>query len=494
MRRSVRASWAPLLAPLALLTLASPAAAELRLPAIFGDHMVLQREASVPVWGWAEPGETVRVEVDWLDAPLETTADAEGRWRLDVETGAAGGPHSLLVTAGESVELEDVLFGEVWLCSGQSNMEWPIDYCAPLYDELKQAADHPELRLFDVTRQAAAEPREDCEGTWRACTPDVLGRFSAVAYFYGRELQEKLGVPVGLISSNWGGTLCEAWTSEATIAERADMTAAFAPVLAAREPAPEGEAAPEGEEGPKWNHNSPTALFNGMIAPLLPFRIRGAIWYQGESNRPRPEQYHDLFPAMIADWRRHWGIGDFPFYFVQIAPYLYGGDPEHHAARLREAQRLALRVPNTGMAVTLDIGNPDDVHPKRKQEVGQRLALWALKHTYDRPLEVWSGPLFRAAEEERGELRLHFDQVGGGLEPAAGIEHFEVCGADGVWMEAVAHVEEDTVVVSADGCPHPIAARYAWGAADEGALRNVEGLPASSFTTMDWPHHPDKTR
>jgi sialate O-acetylesterase len=469
------------LLPFALTLLAGAASAEVRLPALFADHMVLQRDTAVAVWGWADPGEQVTVTGSWSDAAQQATAGEDGRWRVTLPTGPAGGPHTLAVEGANRIELGDVLLGEVWVCSGQSNMEWSIDACRPLYTDVKAGADHPELRLFDVGRAFATSPQQDCEGRWAACTPETLGSFSAVAFFYGRELHRELGVPVGLISSNWGGTLCEAWTSEETIARMPDFAVQLDVVRAER------GLAPDSDIERKVHHNFPTALYNGMLAPLIPYGIRGAIWYQGESNRGRAAQYHELFPAMIRDWRAKWGIGDFPFYFVQIAPFHYGGDQDHQPAWLREAQRLALRVPNTGMAVTMDIGNELDIHPKNKHEVGRRLALWALARTYGRPVPVWSGPLYSHHTVENGALRLHFEHAGAGLWAPGRLTHFEIRGEDGAWKPAAAKLEGATVVVSSPEVPAPVAARYGFANAAETRLRNSAGLPASSFTTETWP-------
>ena len=462
-------------------TLAPWAAADVRMPAIFSDHMVLQRDAQVAVWGWADPGEEVTVEPSWSDAAVTLSADADGRWRTAVATGPAGGPHSLSIAGANRVTFEDVLFGEVWVCSGQSNMEWSMDACRPLYTDVKAAANHPQLRLFDLKRAYSTSPQEDCEGTWTACTPDVLGSFSAVAYFYGRELHMELGVPVGLISTNWGGTVCESWTSEETIAGMPDFDGLMETVRAER------DLPQDSDVERKVRQNHPTALYNGMIAPIVGYGIRGAIWYQGESNRTRAAQYHELFPAMIRDWRAKWGLGDFPFYFVQIAPFHYRGDTANQPAMLREAQRLALRTPNTGMAVTMDIGNELDIHPRNKVDVGHRLALWALAETYGKPVGLWSGPLYSHLAVEGAALRLSFEHAGVGLWAPGPLEHFEVRGADGVWHPASARIEGATVVVTAEAVPEPVAARYGWGNADSTRLKNSSALPASSFTTETWP-------
>jgi sialate O-acetylesterase len=466
---------------LAISLLPVVASAEVRLPAVLSDHMVLQRDSTVAVWGWADPGEEVRLQPSWSDAAVTITAGEDGRWRTGIATGPAGGPHSLVVEGTNRIELTDLLFGEVWICSGQSNMEWSMDACRPLYTDVKASADHPELRLFDVQRAFATTPQEDCKGRWTACTPEVLGSFSAVAFFYGRELHRELGVPVGLISTNWGGTVCESWTSEETISRMPDFSVQLDVVRAERALSPDS-----GVER-KVHQNFPTALHNGMIAPLVPYGIRGAIWYQGESNRGRAAQYNELFPAMIRDWRAKWGLGDFPFYFVQIAPFHYNGDKDHQPAWLREAQRLALRVPNTGMAVTMDIGNELDIHPKNKHEVGRRLALWALARTYGQPVPVWSGPLYSHFALENGSLRLHFEHAGAGLWAPGRLTHFEVRGEDGVWKPAAAKIEGATVLVSSPEVPAPVAARYGFANAAETRLRNSAGLPASSFTTETWP-------
>lgn len=452
------------------LALSAPGLADVRCASIFGDHMVLQRETEVAVWGWADPGEHVTVRGSWMEAGRVTVPGSDGRWSLLIPTPAAGGPHTLSVTGENELRFEDVLVGEVWLCSGQSNMEWRVRASADADAEIA-AADRPRLRIFDVQRAIATEPAEDVEGRWAAVTPETIPGFSAVGYYFGREVQARIDVPVGLIGSNWGGTVVESWTSREGLAGFEEFRAALERL--------------DGPRGEWFHQNHVTALHNGMIAPLVPYGIRGALWYQGESNRSRAAQYRRLFPNMIRDWRRKWGIGDFPFYFVQLAPFRYGEDTGQ-LSELREAQTMALALPNTGMAVTLDIGDVEDIHPRNKQDVGARLARWALARDYGQGV-VPSGPLYRAMVVVGDTARLHFDHATGLRAAEGGLEHFTVAGSDRVFHPAEAWVEGETVRVRCAGVPAPVAVRYCWGATDEGTLLGGAGLPASSFRTDDWP-------
>ena len=635
--------------------------AELTLPALIGEHMVLQRDTTVALWGWAAPDAEVVVDIGWLRERRTTTADADGRFEVRVRTDVPSpGPWSLAFeSGGERIGFEDVLLGEVWVCSGQSNMEWSMDRTADGYPSAEAyeaevaAASYPQIRFFEVPRRVSLAPETQCAGSWSPCTPERVRGFSAVAYFYGRELHAELGVPIGLVSSNWGGTPAESWTRAETLRahggfdagldqlerERAggdDLDREYEEALAdwqeafeasdagaagwheaswdtegwetAELPAawsgtelqgfdgtvwyrravelPDAWAGREltlelgaiddedvtwfagervgGLEGPghwqtprsysvpaslvragrahvavrvydtggeggftssagalrigpsdedpegwlslagtwRWqrgldqskvaprpsrggvNQHTPSGLYNGMIAPLIPYGIRGVIWYQGESNRMRAAQYRSLFPAMIGDWRHAWGQGAFPFYYVQIAPFGYGGDTGQ-AAELREAQLRTLSVPNTGMAVTMDIGDPRDIHPRNKLDVGLRLARWALARTYGREDVVPSGPLPTDHAVEGGAIRIHFE-YGQGLAANGGeLQHFEVAGEDGVFHPAVATIDGETVLVSSDAVSNPVRARYAWGAADAGTLVNAAGLPAPSFRVGD---------
>jgi sialate O-acetylesterase len=628
-------------------SLALSAAADVRLPAIISDHMVLEQDADVPIWGWAGPDEPVTVMTDWMQI-VSAKPDASGRWRVSIHTPHAGGIHRLTVAGKNRVEVSDILIGEVWVCSGQSNMEWPLSAAQGGKEEAAGAND-AELRFFNVENAVAAGPRDDCKGAWMACTPGAAGNFSAVGYFFAKRLRAELKAPIGMVQSDWGGTPAEAWTSAAglsafphfapgleamkamrehpdtALADQKKATeawrtavgekdagirehwaapdlddsawgpltvpgmwagdlASFDGVLWVRRtfdvpagwagkdlvfesgpiddtddtfingvqvgsswasgdfakprsytvPAsavhagkntivirildtggpggiggsaeqlhlgPAGERSPlslagtwkcrkgpgvsdlparprSTELGPNW----PSSLYNGMIAPIAGYGIRGAIWYQGEANVGQAYQYRTLFPGMIADWRKQWGRGDFPFYFVQIAPFRYDRD-EGQAAELREAQTMALSTPNTGMAVTMDIGNPADIHPKNKRDVGSRLARWALAKCYGQSGLAFSGPMYRQMTVKGNAIRLEFDHAEGLTARGGTLAHFTIAGDDHHFVDAQAKVEGQAVVVSSDQVAKPVAVRYCWGAGDEGTLMNGDGLPAPSFRT-----------
>ncbi len=445
------------------------AQADVRLPSVFNSHMVLQRDQTIPIWGWADEGEEITVTLG--DKSAKETADENGKWRVRLPMMEAGGPHTIVVKGNNEVQLDDVMIGEVWVCSGQSNMEWPMTRTLAAPAEIA-VADFPELRLFDVSHAVADKPQDDCNGEWKTCTPESVAHFSAVGFFFGRHLHTKLRIPVGLISTNWGGTRAEAWTSRKSL-ERDEE---FAPIL---------ERAKEFD--PK-NPHQPSVLYNGMLAPVIPYGIRGAIWYQGESNVSRAQQYAKLFPTMIKDWRRSWGQQDFPFLYVQLAPFRYGKQDKRCCAELWEAQLKTLKLKNTGMAVTVDIGNVRDIHPRNKQEVGYRLALWAMAKTYGVDDLVYSGPLFKAQCMEDGQVRVYFTQTGSGLNTNDGQppSHFEVCGEDHKFVPASAMIEGDTVVVFNEDIQEPVAVRYAWSDDAVPNLVNKEGLPASPFRSDNY--------
>lgn len=656
MRRMLR--W---LAAVSASALAAGALADVTLPALIGDNMVLQRGRPARLWGWADPDEKVTVAASWQADRVYTTAGADRRWSLAIPTPDSPGPHTLTISGHNQITLQQVLVGEVWVCAGQSNMQmclraYPNGYTGILNADAEiAAADFPAIRLFTVGACVATEPRDDCTGQWLPCAPDSVRDFSATAYFFGRELHRELGVPVGLIHASWGGTRAEAWMSPEALsalgvctAELADLPRSPTPenvalqqqaeavrerqrylldarnegldkgfadvdfdttgwrrlvVPAAWETAgadmnidgvvwfrrevvipagwagqnlelslgpvedcdttyfngrrlgatgygtadywqaprryqvpasflrpgernviavrvfddgwnggltgrpdqlmlrPLGDASPKAVElaGP-WRYqveavlppnpvrlaeaNTATALFNGMLHPLLPQVVRGAIWYQGEANVWNAAEYRRIFPGLVADWRRAWGTDDFPFYYVQIAPWNY---PQRDAAALvREAQAQALAVPGTGMVVTTDIGDIADIHPRNKQEVGRRLGLLALARTYGRDV-VCSGPVYRAMKVEGDAIRIVFDEVGGGLEARNGPLHsFAIAGENRTFVPAEARIDGETVIVSSPRVPQPVAVRFGWSNIPTPNLFNQAGLPASPFRTDDW--------
>jgi len=452
------------------------ARADVRLPKIFSDHMVLQQQCHAPVWGWADPGEKITVTLG--ETKATATADQDGRWKTTIATPPAGGPHTLAVAGNNTITLKDVLIGEVWVASGQSNMEWSLLRSLNPKEEIA-AAKYPKIRLFHVQRQTSPTELNDLgapaaggKNAWKECSPENVPHFSAVAYFFARKLHKELGVPVGVINTSWGGTVAEAWTSREGLATHKD----FEPIL---------------ERAKRWQKGRPnqaSALYNAMIKPLVPYAIAGAIWYQGESNRGRAVQYGKLFPAMIADWRKQWARGDFPFLFVQLAPFHYGNPQGGTLAELWDAQFKTLKnVKNTGMAVTTDIGNVRDIHPKNKQEVGRRLALWALKLEYGKSV-VPSGPLYKSHKVEGDKVRISFDHTGGGLVAKDGkpLSHFTIAGTDKNFVPAQAKIDGDSVVVWSDEVKEPIAVRFAWRNDAEPNFFNKEGLPASPFRTDDF--------
>jgi sialate O-acetylesterase len=508
--------WTLLLSLFAAAGVSQSAPADIRLPHVFGDHMVLQRDKPIIIWGWGNPGETVTVQLGSESGTAQ--ANDRGEWKVTLAAMPAGGPFTLTVNGSSAVSYNDVMIGEVWLCSGQSNMEFGMGNVNNSAAEIA-AADHPGIRLLLVNRDWQSQPQNDIKGTWALCTPQSVTEggwngFSAVAYFFGRELNEKLGVSIGLIESDWGGTRIESWTppegfaavpalkdeyervqagelhSQAhqqllgqTLDAYDQWLKAARDAMAAETAVPPAPKFPEELQGPQ-DLQQATALYNGMIHPLVPFAIRGAIWYQGEANESEGMKYFERMKALIGGWRKIWDEGDFPFYFVQIAPFDYG-DNQQNLAKLWEAQTVAAdTIPNTGMAVVNDIGNLHDIHPKDKQDVGHRLALMALARTYGQSGLVDSGPTFKSMEIEGSTIRIKFDNIGSGLASRDGrpLDDFEIIDADnGGFVKADAKIDGDSVVLSAPGIKHPVAMRFAWSGLDEPNLMNREGLPAGAF-------------
>ncbi len=481
---------------------ASCLCAEVKLPALISDHMVLQQNQPARVWGTADPGETITVALPGQQYHVK--AGASGKWHADLMPLKAGKPFDMTISGTNRIVVKDVLAGEVWVGSGQSNMTFGMGTVANSEREIAEAS-YPLIRLFTVAREVADSPRDDVKGSWQLCTPESVKTFSAVAYFFGREIQKTQRVPVGLIHSSWGGTPAQSWTEisamkndpalaniltdwRQTLADYPAKMQAYERKLpqwsdAVAEAKKNGAPPPARLNPPAGpgNQNTPAGLYNAMIAPLTPYAIRGAIWYQGEGNaRPaQAEQYRRLFESMIEGWREAWGEGDFPFYFVQLANF--HANPSWPV--LRESQTKTLELRNTGMAVAIDVGNPSNIHPTNKQDVGHRLALVARANTYGEKI-VYSGPMFRQMTTEGSDARLWFDSVGAGLEARGGkLTGFEIAGPDKKFVPAEARIEKDTVVVSAPGVSEPAAARYAWADDPQVSLYNRDGLPASPFRT-----------
>jgi sialate O-acetylesterase len=501
MRRSILAGLCLFLACAAL----TPAA--VRLPALLSDHMVVQREQPVHIWGWADPGEKVRVA--FANTNRDDVADDAGRWSVYFPPQDAGGPYEMTIEGTNRIAISDILVGEVWVGSGQSNMEMQVDRVNDAAKEIA-AADFPKIRLFQVERNTAHAPLLDVKGSWKVCTPESVKDFSAVSYFFARDTHEKTGLPFGAIHSSWGGTPAEAWVSPVGMAEdpwfirfRLRWARALEAYPAAQQWYENAHAAWEADSerlrrsgkgprpaprepmGPLHSHQ-PSALYNAMIAPLTPFAIRGVLWYQGESNAETADgfEYRHLFRTLIEDWRQNWGLGDIPFLFVQLANYARVGDNSQWP-ELREAQAMALSLRNTAMAVTIDIGDSQDIHPRNKQEVGRRLSLAARHIAYGENDLVYAGPLFRQAEREDTALRVWFDHAAGGLKTRGPLAGFEVAGPDGKWRPAEARIDGESILVSSTRVPFPVAARYGWAPDPKAILFNAEGLPAAPFRTIE---------
>ena len=454
--------------------------ADVKLPRLVGNHMVLQRDAEIHLWGWADPEEDITVR--FIDQKATTTADDSGYWEVSLDPVGVGGPFSMTVAGNNTIALEDILMGDVWVCSGQSNMGWPVKNVNDSEKEIAQA-DFPEIRLFTVPREMATQPQDRLsEGSWQSCSPETIPDFSAVAYFFGRELTRHLNVPIGLIHSSWGGTRIESWISPEATGEYRQEPGFADELLATKLPGQSGKVKP--------NEIPSSVLFQGMIHPLLQYLLKGVIWYQGEANVAEATAYHSLFPALIRDWRDRWSAGAFPFLFVQLANFHPPVDTPQPSewAELREAQAATLSLENTGMAVTIDVGEADDIHPRDKQTVGHRLALAARHVAYGETIE-YSGPVYDDMEVEDNSIRIYFEHADAGVKTPQGkpIKGFAIAGEDRQFVWADATIEGNTVVVSSEAVPEPVAVRYAWSDNPDGAnLYNTENLPTVPFRTDEW--------
>ena len=436
---------------------------------LFSQDAVLQRDRALNIWGWTKPNADVTVK--FLHAPRTLRADKDGYWSCSLQPRPAGGPYALEVSSeGQTETRTNLMFGDVWLCSGQSNMEWSVDVADNAAAE-KAAANNPNIRLLHVPQNIQAAPVDTVDAKWQVCTPRTVGGFSAVGYFFGRKLNQNLDVPIGLINSSWGGTPAESWVSKGALQTMPTMQMPL-----------------EALQQADINQNSPTTLFNGMIHPLLPGQIKGAIWYQGESNADRAQEYRALLPTLILDWRERFGAATgapMPFYIVQLANFQQPtDDPDNGGwASLREAQSHAAEfVPDTGIVVTTDIGEADDIHPTNKQDVGLRLALAALAQTYGENIE-YSGPRLRSVEAQGGALQLSFDHADAMTLKGDANRVFAVADADKKWSWATTTINGNIISLHSDAVAAPVYARFGWSDNPRANLVNSAGLPASPFRT-----------
>jgi sialate O-acetylesterase len=442
------------------------------LPPVIDNHMVLQRETKVALWGWASHSATVSISTSWNKKMYKTKADASGKWKVLVETPHAGGPYTITLSDGIPLVLKDILIGEVWLCSGQSNMEMPVEGFKnqPVLhsSDILMEAGNPNVRLFRMERAASMTPKDSSLSSgWQLDDPESVKKFSAVGYEFARLLQKQLGVPVGIIGTYWGGTMVEAWMDPKSLAS-------FPEIKVPTDTAGKGK-------------NTPTALFNAMLHPLIGYGIKGVIWYQGEQNRPNASIYDRLLAAMVKEWRELWQRGDWPFYYVQIAPYQYN-DKLGPSAPLREAQQRALQqIPNSGMVVSLDVGQEKSIHPPDKITISKRLAYWALAKTYNRKGLPYASPYFSSMKVTGSSVTLRFDNAVNGLTSfGKPIQNFEVAGADQVFYPAEARILGEGIRVTSEKVKEPVAVRYGYKDWVEGEVYNTEGLPLAPFRTDAW--------
>ncbi|HVG40919.1 MAG TPA: sialate O-acetylesterase, partial [Chitinophagaceae bacterium] len=467
--------------------------------------MVLQQNSKVALWGWAEPGEKISITTNWNNNVTTVITNKEGKWLTYVPTTKAGGPYNITFKASNELKVENVLLGEVWLASGQSNMEFFMtktrssSYTGVInYEQEIKEATYPAIRQIDVANKNADAPQGNFKGDWKICSPQTVDTFSAVAYYFAREIYLATGYPVGIINATWGGTAAESWTKKEVLEKDADFNVmikrydeqvkkypvAMDEYKAALEKWKEDTTAKKPVAPLKPNPDkSPFRLYNAMIAPLVPYTLKGVIWYQGENNADRAYQYKRLFSEMIKSWRADFKDEKLPFYFVQISPHR-SQNPE-----IREAQLLTYRnTPNTGMVVTTDNGDSLDIHPRNKKLVGERLSLWALHHNYGKKNLVYSGPLYKSMKKEGSKIEISFDFASGGLVTNDGgeLKEFTIAGADQQFVPAKAIIKGNKVVVWSDAISNPVAVRFAWKNVPRPNLFNKSGLPASPFRTDNW--------
>ena len=451
-----------------LIFLAQNCFAAIWLPSVISDNMVLQRDTTVTIWGWTtETIEPIKVTGSW-DHVAVTENAYQGKWSVQLTTPEAGGPYVVTIEGHETITLSNVLIGEVWIASGQSNMEWSASLGIINAQEEISHANYPNIRLFQVPKHQSPTRQDNTPGKWTECQPETMKDFSAVAYFFGRKLHKELNVPIGLINASWGGTRAEVWFNAKRVISDSNFD----------------ESEKHFTEN-KWHSSQPGYMYNGMIAPLIPFRIAGAIWYQGEANRFKPQAYPGTMESLIQNWREEWGY-DFSFYFVQIAPFNY--KEKDAGVLIREAQlKMFKKVPNTGMVVVSDIGDINNIHPQNKQDVGKRLASWALAKNYGFADVAFCGPVYQQVKREGEEMVVYFDYAENGLMIKGNeLNHFEICGPDRIFLKAQARIDGNTVRVWNSEIRNPLAVRFAWDNNAEPNLVNRAGLPASSFITDNW--------
>jgi sialate O-acetylesterase len=433
------------------------------LPEIFSDNMVLQQRSEVPFWGWAKSGETITIKADWLDKEITVRVGSQGTWKVILTTPEAGGPYNIHLKGYNELTLKNVLIGEVWLCSGQSNMEWSAQSGINNGEDEIKNANYPEIRLFTVYQSTSLYPQDHLTGEWSACTSETMRNFSAIGYLFAKTLHKELGVPVGIINTSWGGTPAEAWMPEEIITKDDFL----------REAAKKLKPVP-------WGPIEPARIYNSMISPLVPFHIAGVLWYQGEQNTVNAYAYKEILTSLIKSWRSRWGY-DFPFYYAQIAPYRY--DNQYEGVEVRDAQRKVLEVPNTGMIVLSDIGDTNNIHPKNKQDAALRFANMALNRCYKAKQVEDSGPLYKDMVIDKNRAIISFQHSEGLHTAGDKLTCFEIAGEDKVFYPADAKIKGEQVLVSSKKVKSPVAVRFAWSNTATPNLFNGANLPASCFIT-----------
>jgi len=447
---------------LSVFTLIQAAHADIYLPQIFGDNMVLQRESEVFLYGWASPNETFEITTGWDDKTHEVKTGINAKWKVKVNTPKAGGPYQIAFNGTKnSIVLKNILIGEVWLCSGQSNMEWSANNGIDNEEEEIKNADYPSIRLFTVEKRTALVPQEDVAGNWQVCSPESMAEFSAVGYFFAKRIYEKLKIPVGLVDASWGASCAEVWTPEYVFKEKPDLLKSH-----------------ESIKPNQWVPIERSILFNAMIAPLTDFNISGVLWYQGETNTANGESYKELFTGLVRSWRKEWSI-DFPFYFVQIAPFQYGRP--YQGAVVRDQQRQALFLEKTAMVVTSDICTVDDIHPQNKQDVGLRLANVALKEHFKVLTTEVHGPLYKSVKFNKNKATVYFEHAEGLYFTNTEEMFFELAGDDGIYHKAKARIKDGAVLLKSIKVEVPKHVRFAWDNTAIPNLFNSAQLPASTF-------------